>query len=47
MKKKAEEYMENDAREDLEKLGKAPKKLGDSAVKVLEDIIDSVEKKLN
>ncbi len=47
MKKKAEEYIENDAREDLEKLREGAKEIGDSAVKVLEDIIDSVEKKLN
>ncbi len=47
MKKQVQEYMEEDAQEDLQKLRDGAKELGDSAVKVLEDIIDSVEKKLN
>lgn len=40
---KVEEYIENDMDEDLEKLMDGATAIGDSAVKVLEDIIEELE----
>ncbi len=45
IRKKVEDYVENDATEDLEKLKEGAKEIGDSAVKVLENIMKSINKK--
>ena len=43
---KIEEYIEKEMDEDLEKLFEGAEEIGDSAVKVLEDTIDKIERKL-
>ena len=41
LREEIEEYLENDAEEDLEKLREGMEEIGDSAVKVFEDIVRS------
>lgn len=43
-KKKIDDYLENDADEDFQKLKEEAKELGDSALKILEKIIEESEK---
>ncbi|MFW6309620.1 MAG: DUF6565 domain-containing protein [Prolixibacteraceae bacterium] len=47
LKEKMDEYLKEDAGEDLRKLKEGMKEIGDSAVKVFEDIVKSLEKKLD
>ena len=47
LREKVEEYLQEDADEDLEKLKEGMKEIGDSAVKVFEDIVKSLEEKLD
>lgn len=45
LKEEIEEYIENDAEEDLQKIREGMEEIGDSAVKVFEDIVRSLRKK--
>jgi len=45
LKEEIEEYIENDAEEDLQKIREGMEEIGDSAVKVFEDIVRSLKKK--
>lgn len=47
LREKVEEYLQEDADEDLEKLKQGMKEIGDSAVKVFEDIVKSLDEKLD
>ncbi len=43
IKKKVDDYVENDLDEDVEKLMDGMKEIGDSAVKVLEDVFEEID----
>lgn len=44
-KKRLDDYLENDAEKDLEKLKKEAEKLGDSAIQMLDEVLKDLEEK--